>query len=125
MSDCPIFRKNTEVDRVNIQRVAEQKAYKANNVQQVRQRKKKRILPPVLRGLMGEANLRFAKGEVDLAAKMCMEIIRQVFSLICFPNISIRTSVFLPFENSKSEYVSIFTDFFLDKYHALRNHFKR
>jgi len=30
---------------------------------------------------MGEANLRFAKGEVDLAAQICMEIIRQVFSM--------------------------------------------
>lgn len=53
----------------------EQKTSKAN----VRQRKKRRILPPVLQGLMGEANLRFAKGEVDLATKICMEIIRQVF----------------------------------------------
>lgn len=26
---------------------------------------------------MGEANLRFARGEVDLAVQMCMEIIRQ------------------------------------------------
>lgn len=27
---------------------------------------------------MGEANLRFARGEVVLASQMCMEIIRQV-----------------------------------------------
>lgn len=28
-------------------------------------------------GLMGEANLRFARGETELAKKMCFEIIRQ------------------------------------------------
>ncbi|XP_070160553.1 general transcription factor 3C polypeptide 3 isoform X2 [Polyergus mexicanus] len=69
-------RKNIEMDRV-VQKTAEQKTSKVN-VQQVRQRKKRRILPPVLQGLMGEANLRFAKGEIDLATKICMEIIRQV-----------------------------------------------
>lgn len=72
----PTFRKNIEVDRVIIQKTAEQKTCKTNNV---RQRKKRRILPPVLEGLMGEANLRYAKGEVELAAKICAEIIRQVF----------------------------------------------
>lgn len=61
-----------------MQKVAEHKPYKANNV---RQKKKRRVLPPVLQGLMGEANLRFAKGEVDLAAQICMEIIRQVLSI--------------------------------------------
>ncbi|XP_072764966.1 general transcription factor 3C polypeptide 3 [Anoplolepis gracilipes] len=71
-------RKNIEMDRVIVQKSTEQKTSKTNNVQQVRQRKKRRILPPVLQGLMGEANLRFAKGEVDLATTICMEIIRQV-----------------------------------------------
>ncbi|XP_029169644.1 general transcription factor 3C polypeptide 3-like [Nylanderia fulva] len=71
-------RKNIEIDRVIVQKTAEQKTCKANNVQQVRQRRKRRILPQVLQGLMGEANLRFAKGEIDLATKLCMEIIRQV-----------------------------------------------
>jgi len=73
-----IFRRTIEFDRVTVQKIVEQKPYKANNV---RQKKKRRILPPVLQGLMGEANLRFAKGEVDLAAQICMEIIRQVFSM--------------------------------------------
>ncbi|CAL1681922.1 unnamed protein product [Lasius platythorax] len=71
-------RKNIEMDRVIVQKTTEQKTCKTNNVQQVRHRKKRRILPPVLQGLMGEANLRFAKGEIDLATKICMEIIRQV-----------------------------------------------
>lgn len=40
-------------------------------------RKKKSVLPPALQGLMGEANLRYARGETELAEKVCMEIIRQ------------------------------------------------
>ncbi|KAF7267065.1 hypothetical protein GWI33_019667 [Rhynchophorus ferrugineus] len=34
-------------------------------------------LSPNLKGLMGEANLRFARGELELAKKMCFEVIRQ------------------------------------------------
>ncbi|XP_040261605.1 general transcription factor 3C polypeptide 3 [Bufo bufo] len=34
-------------------------------------------LPKALRGLMGEANIRFARGEAEDAILMCMEIIRQ------------------------------------------------
>ncbi|KAG8306544.1 general transcription factor 3C polypeptide 3 [Homalodisca vitripennis] len=34
-------------------------------------------LPPVLKGLMGEANLRYVHGEHELAIKLCFEIIRQ------------------------------------------------
>ncbi|XP_078034927.1 general transcription factor 3C polypeptide 3 isoform X1 [Augochlora pura] len=41
-------------------------------------KRKKRTLPPALQGLMGEANLRFARGDAELAAQICMEIIRQV-----------------------------------------------
>lgn len=43
-----------------------------------RNRRFRRQLPPALVGLMGEANLRYARGEKDLAEKMCYEIIRQV-----------------------------------------------
>ncbi|XP_051173690.1 general transcription factor 3C polypeptide 3-like isoform X1 [Leptopilina boulardi] len=43
-----------------------------------RKTKTRRKLPAALLGLMGEANLRFARGEPELAAQMCMEIIRQV-----------------------------------------------
>ncbi|GJQ82279.1 hypothetical protein Trydic_g19476 [Trypoxylus dichotomus] len=39
--------------------------------------KKKSKIPPHLKGLMGEANLRFARGEYGLAEKMCFELIRQ------------------------------------------------
>lgn len=78
----PTFRRTIEFDRVTVQKLVEPKPYRATNV---RQKKKRRVLPPVLQGLMGEANLRFAKGEVDLAAQICMEIIRQVFYCVtCF-----------------------------------------
>lgn len=30
---------------------------------------------------MGEANLRYARGDTELAAQICMEIIRQVYFL--------------------------------------------
>jgi len=69
------------VDPVIVQKTAEQKSVEQQRTcktSNVRQRKKRRILPPVLQGLMGEANLRYAKGEVELAAKICAEIIRQV-----------------------------------------------
>nr|CAD7260817.1 unnamed protein product [Timema shepardi] len=42
------------------------------------QKRFRRSLPPALMGLMGEANLRYARGERDLAVQMCLEIIRQV-----------------------------------------------
>jgi len=38
---------------------------------------RKKRLDPALQGLMGEANLRFARGDVDTAVRMCMEVIRQ------------------------------------------------
>lgn len=43
-----------------------------------RVRKKVSRMPPHLMGLMGEANLRFARGELEMCEKMCFEIIRQV-----------------------------------------------
>lgn len=41
-------------------------------------RRRKCILPPALQGLMGEANLCYARGDNELAKKVCLEIIRQV-----------------------------------------------
>ncbi|KAJ8928795.1 hypothetical protein NQ314_018594 [Rhamnusium bicolor] len=35
-------------------------------------------LSPHLKGLMGEANLRYARGDLETAKKMCFEVIRQV-----------------------------------------------
>lgn len=40
-------------------------------------KKTKRALPPALQGLMGQANLCYVKGEVEMAEKLCLEIIRQ------------------------------------------------
>lgn len=36
------------------------------------------VLPAALQGLMGEANLCYARGQTELAEKVCLEIIRQV-----------------------------------------------
>ncbi|XP_056639474.1 general transcription factor 3C polypeptide 3 [Diorhabda sublineata] len=40
-------------------------------------RKENSKLPSHLKGLMGEANLRYARGDLDTAKKMCFEVIRQ------------------------------------------------
>lgn len=40
-------------------------------------KKAKRSLPPALMGLMGQANLCFARGDAAMAEKLCLEIIRQ------------------------------------------------
>ena len=40
-------------------------------------KKIKRSLPPALQGLMGQANLCFARGDAAMAEKLCLEIIRQ------------------------------------------------
>lgn len=45
---------------------------------ETRHRRKKSILPVALQGLMGEANLCYARGDIQLAEKVCLEIIRQV-----------------------------------------------
>lgn len=42
-----------------------------------KERRSRSKLPRALRGLMGEANIRYARGEKDDAILMCMEIIRQ------------------------------------------------
>lgn len=41
-------------------------------------RRKKSVLPPALQGLMGEANLRYARGDTQMAETVCLEIIRQM-----------------------------------------------
>ncbi|KAG5680796.1 hypothetical protein PVAND_010282 [Polypedilum vanderplanki] len=40
-------------------------------------KKIKRQLPPALQGVMGQANLCFARGDREMAEKLCLEIIRQ------------------------------------------------
>lgn len=37
----------------------------------------KKFLPPALQGLMGQANLCFARGETELAEKFCLQIIKE------------------------------------------------
>lgn len=47
----------------------------------VQERRHHSKLPLALRGLMGEANIRYARGEKEDAIMMCMEIIRQGMKL--------------------------------------------
>lgn len=39
--------------------------------------RRRTVLNAALQGLMGEANLSFARGQIDIAEKICLEIIRQ------------------------------------------------
>lgn len=52
-------------------------AFEKELIAKPRLRRRKRILPPALQGLMGEANLTYARGDHATAEKMCLEIIRQ------------------------------------------------
>ncbi|XP_020295500.1 general transcription factor 3C polypeptide 3 [Pseudomyrmex gracilis] len=72
------IRSDIKTECETVQTIADLKSQKTSNVQQVRQKRKRRTLPTVLQGLMGEANLRFAKGETNNAERICMEIIREV-----------------------------------------------
>nr|XP_040031631.1 general transcription factor 3C polypeptide 3 isoform X2 [Gasterosteus aculeatus aculeatus] len=47
------------------------------NDKMMRERRHRSKLPRALRGLMGEANIRYARGEKEDAILMCMEIVRQ------------------------------------------------
>ncbi|XP_030010616.1 general transcription factor 3C polypeptide 3 [Sphaeramia orbicularis] len=47
------------------------------NKKMMKERRHRSKLPRALRGLMGEANIRYARGETEDAILMCMEIIRQ------------------------------------------------
>lgn len=49
----------------------------------VQERRHRSKLPRALRGLMGEANIRYARGEKEDAILMCMEIIRQGTIGVC------------------------------------------
>lgn len=43
-----------------------------------RRRRKRGNLPIALQGLMGEANMRFARGDLETAEKMCFKIVTYV-----------------------------------------------
>ncbi|XP_043684851.1 general transcription factor 3C polypeptide 3 [Vespula pensylvanica] len=78
ISDTDISKKDSESEQAVSQQIINKKEQKLSTFSQAGPKRKRRTLPPVLQGLMGEANLRFARGETTLAAQMCMEIIRQV-----------------------------------------------
>lgn len=77
--DCFTFRNDLENEEAETNKTVQSKTSKSQSGGQVRYKRKKRTLPPALQGLMGEANLRYARGDTELAAQICMEIIRQVY----------------------------------------------
>ncbi|CAK9814914.1 General transcription factor 3C polypeptide 3 [Anthophora quadrimaculata] len=77
-AETDFSRNDYENEEIETIKTPHSKASKSQSGGQVRYKRKKRTLPPVLQGLMGEANLRFARGDTELAAQICMEIIRQV-----------------------------------------------
>jgi general transcription factor 3C polypeptide 3 (transcription factor C subunit 4) len=60
-----------------MQRVKKQGKKHAAKAETHHAKKTKRALPPALQGLMGQANLCFARGDSTMAEKLCLEIIRQ------------------------------------------------
>uniref|UniRef100_A0A8C1HEF1 General transcription factor IIIC, polypeptide 3 n=1 Tax=Cyprinus carpio carpio TaxID=630221 RepID=A0A8C1HEF1_CYPCA len=74
-------RKNCPIDCQINNSVKVQKRYEShrqNTPSAIRRERRHRSkLPRALRGLMGEANIRYARGEKEDAILMCMEIIRQ------------------------------------------------
>ncbi|KAK1133067.1 hypothetical protein K0M31_014429 [Melipona bicolor] len=77
-AEFDISRNDLENEEAEINKTVQSKTSKSQSGGQVRHKRKKRTLPPALQGLMGEANLRYARGDTELAAQICMEIIRQV-----------------------------------------------
>ncbi|KAI4457182.1 transcription initiation factor iiic tfiiic polypeptide 3-related [Holotrichia oblita] len=59
---------------VNLSTTIKDQKQKLYKIRAIRKRSK---IPTHLKGLMGEANLRFARGEYEIAQKMCFELIRQ------------------------------------------------
>ncbi|TGZ52772.1 general transcription factor 3C polypeptide 3-like [Temnothorax longispinosus] len=81
MTESDASRRTIGFDHVAVQKIMEPKPHKANNrcqLCQLCQKRKRRVLPRPLRRLMGEATLRYGKGEIKLPTQICMEIIRLV-----------------------------------------------
>ncbi|CAL7949836.1 unnamed protein product [Xylocopa violacea] len=77
-AETDFSRNDFENEEAEANKATQSKMSKSSSGGFARYKRKKRTLPPVLQGLMGEANLRFARGDTELAAQICMEIIRQV-----------------------------------------------
>ncbi|KAI4490316.1 hypothetical protein M0802_010693 [Mischocyttarus mexicanus] len=80
ISDMDINERDSEKEQEISQQVVNKKEKRKSTMlpSSSRPRKRRRMFPPILKGLMGEANIRFARGEIDIAEKLCMEVIRQV-----------------------------------------------
>lgn len=71
-------RNNFETELMQSRRDAISGNLKGRTVNKDGKIKRRCVLPVALQGLMGEANLCYARGQTDLAEKVCLEIIRQV-----------------------------------------------
>lgn len=64
-------------DDTTANRLIEHGKKRLNDSENYYQRKTNNLLPTALKGMMGEANLKCARGESEIAEKLCLEIIRQ------------------------------------------------
>ncbi|KAJ8894711.1 hypothetical protein PR048_000018 [Dryococelus australis] len=78
--ELTFMTQNTKKDTVlpPEERKTKEKDFDLMKTAKKRPKRRRRTLPPALLGLMGEANLRYARGEKDVAVQMCLEIIRHV-----------------------------------------------
>lgn len=74
------YENDDEEDMEEVRRNEDEPQQSSSAVEKSVQKRNRRVtrLSPALMGLMGEANLRFARGETETAEKMCHEIIKQV-----------------------------------------------
>lgn len=74
------YENDDEEDMDESRRTEDEPQQSSSTVEKNPQKRTRRVtrLSPALMGLMGEANLRFARGDTETAEKMCHEIIKQV-----------------------------------------------
>jgi general transcription factor 3C polypeptide 3 (transcription factor C subunit 4) len=68
---------DSDASNVTIKKVQKRTKRQTEKAETHHAKKSKRALPAALQGLMGQANLCFARNDVALAEKLCLEIIRQ------------------------------------------------
>lgn len=74
------YENDDEEDMEEVRRNEDEPLQSSSTVERSAQKRTRRVtrLSPALMGLMGEANLRFARGDTETAEKMCHEIIKQL-----------------------------------------------
>nr|XP_019529322.2 general transcription factor 3C polypeptide 3-like [Aedes albopictus] len=72
------FEKDLRVQRKDALRGNLQGPVQVKVEGKVSMKRHRRFLPPALQGLMGQANLCYARGDTEMAKKLCLEIVRQM-----------------------------------------------